>query len=99
MLTIIKKCNQQIQDSGPNPEFDKLYIYALDPYEAKCWLSINKRECADLKHLNDSKDFIKYSNDMDDIFKNIEEYKPYRKCKVLLVIDDMIAEMFSNKES
>ena len=58
MLTIIKKCNQQIQDSGPNPEFDKLYIYALDPYDAKCWLSINKRECADLKHLNDSKDFI-----------------------------------------
>ena len=36
---------------------------------------------------------------MDDIFKNIEEYNPYRKCKVLLVIDDMIAEMFSSKES
>ena len=99
MLTIIKKCNQQIQDSGHNPEFDKIYLYAKDPYKAKCWLSINKRECADLKLLNDSKDFIKYSNGMDDIFKNIEEYNPYRKRKVLLVIDDMIAEMLSNKES
>ena len=37
---------------------------------------INKHKNAGLKHLNDSKAFIEYSNDMDDIYKNTEEYKP-----------------------
>ena len=40
---------------------------------------INKRESTGLKYLNDSKVFIEYSNDMDDIYKNIEEYNPNKK--------------------
>ena len=59
---------------------------------------INKRERAGLKHLNDSKAFIEYSNDMDDIYKNIEEYNPNKKRKILIVFDDMIADMLSNKK-
>ena len=58
---------------------------------------INKRESTDLKHMNDSKAFVKYSNDMDDIYKNIEEYNPNKKRKILIVFDDMIAHMLSNK--
>ena len=58
---------------------------------------INKRESTGLKHMNDSKAFIKYSNDMDDICKNIEEYSPNKKRKILIVFDDMIAHMLSNK--
>ena len=50
-----------------------------------------------LEHFNDSKTFIEYSNDMDDIFKNIEEYKPNEKPKILIVFDDMIADMLTNK--
>ena len=42
-------------------------------------------------HLNDSKAFIEYSNDMDDIYKNTEEYNPNKKRKILIVFDDMIA--------
>ena len=34
---------------------------------------------------------------MDDIYKNIEEYNPNKKCKILIVFDDMIAAMLSNK--
>ena len=66
--------------------------------EAKYQLLINKRESTGLKYLNDSKAFIEYSNDMDDIYKNIEEYNPNKKRKILIVFDDMIADMLSNKK-
>ena len=48
-------------------------IYAKDPFEAKYQFSIKKWKIAELKHLNDSEVFIEYSNDMDDIYKDIEE--------------------------
>ena len=40
---------------------------------------MNKRESAGLKHFNDSEAFIEYSNDMDDIFENIEECNTNKK--------------------
>ena len=40
--------------------------------------------------MNDSKDFVEYLNDMDDIYKNIEEYNPNKKQKILIVFDDMV---------
>ena len=61
------------------PDIDKIYLYAKDPYEAKYQLIINKRESTGLKYLNDSKGFTEYSSDMDDIYKNIEEYNPNKK--------------------
>ena len=45
-----------------------------------------------------TKVFIEYSNDMDDIYKNIEEYNPNKKVKILTALDDMIADMVSNKK-
>ena len=59
---------------------------------------INKQESTVLRHLNDSKAFIEYSNDMDDIYENIEEYNPNKKRKILIAIDDVIADMLSNKK-
>ena len=52
------------------------------------------------KHFNDSKAFIEYSNDLDDIYKSIEEYNPNKKQKhkTLIPFDDMIADMHSNKK-
>ena len=58
----------------------------------------NKLETIGSKHCNDSKIFIEYSNDMDDIYETFEEYHPYKKCKTLIVFDDMIADMLSNKK-
>ena len=46
------------------PDIDKIYLYANDPYEAKYQYLINKRESTGLKHFNDKKDFIEYSNGM-----------------------------------
>ena len=78
------------------PDIDKIYLYAKDPYEAKYQFLINKRGNTGLKHFNDSKAFIEYSNDMDDIYKNIEEYNPNKERKILTFFD-MIADMLSNK--
>ena len=59
---------------------------------------INKREGIGLKHLNDPKSFTEYSHDVDDIYKNIEEYNRNKKLKILIVFDDMIANMLDNKK-
>ena len=61
------------------PDIDKFYLYVKDSYEGKYQLLINKRERVVLKHLNDSKAFIEYSNDIDHIYKNIEDYNPNKK--------------------
>ena len=49
------------------PDIDKTYLYAKDLYDAKYLFLIDKRESACLKHFNDSKAFVEYSNDMDNI--------------------------------
>ena len=48
--------------------------------------------------MNASKAFIENSNDMYDIYKNIEKHNPNKKGKILIVFDDMIADMLSNKK-
>ena len=52
------------------PHTDKFYLYAKDPYKVKYQFLSNKRESIGLKHFNDSKSFIEYSNGMDEICKN-----------------------------
>ena len=80
-------------------DIDKNFLYAKDLHEAKYQFLINKRENAYLNHFNDSKAFIKYSNDEDDIYENIEEYNPNKKRKTLIVFDNIITDMLSNKKN
>ena len=79
-------------------DIDKIYLYAKDSYEDKYQLLINKRESTGLKHFNDPKAFIEYSKDMHDAYKNIEHYNPDKENKILIVFDDMIAEMINDKK-
>ena len=72
-------------------------MYAKDPYEDKYQLLINKRESPGLKYFNDPKVFIKYSNDMQDVYKNIDKYNVDKERKILIVFGDMIADMINNK--
>ena len=60
---------------------------------------INKREVIGLKYLSDSKAFVEYSNDMDDVYNNIKEYDRNKKRKILIVSDDMIFDMLNGKKS
>ena len=75
---------------------DKTYLYAGDLEEPKYQLLIKKREQARIKNLKDSTAFIQHSNNMDDIYDNIEDYNKKRKRLVLLVFDDMISHVMSN---
>ena len=80
------------------PDIDKNYLYAKDSYKAKYQFLIRKRESTGIKHLKDSKAFIEYSDDMNDIYKDIGEYNANKKRKMLTVFDAMIADMLSNKK-
>ena len=71
-----------------------MYLYAKDPHEAKYQFLINKRESTKLKHFKDPKAFIEYSNDIQDVYKNIDKYNVERERKILIVFADMI----NNKE-
>ena len=65
------------------PDTDKIYLYAKDPYESKYQYFINKTESAGINHFNDPKAFIGYSNDMHDVYENIDDYNPDKENKIL----------------
>ena len=80
------------------PDIDQIYLHAKDPYEAKYQYLINKTEGFGIDHLNGPKAFIEYSNDMYDVYKKIDEYKPNKDNKILIIFDYMIAGMIHNKK-
>ena len=80
------------------PDIDKIYLYAKDPYEAKYQYLINKCKKVGLDHFKDPKAFAEYSNDTSDVYKNIEDYNPNKKRKILIAFDHMITDMISNKK-
>ena len=67
--------------------------------KSKYQFLINKKESTGLKHFNDSKIFTEYSNDIVDIYlKKLKNTNPYKKRKILIVFDDIFADMLSNKK-
>ena len=92
------KTNALLNITNNQRDIDKIYLYAKDAYEAKYQFLINKRESTGLKHFNDPKAFIEYSNDMQDVYKNIDEYNTDKERKILIVFDDMIADMINKKK-
>ena len=94
-----RKTNVLLNSIENQPDIGKIYLYAKDPYEAKYQYFINKREGVGINHFNDPKAFIEYSNDMHDVYKNIDEYNPDKENKILIVFDDIIADMIHNKKT
>ena len=92
------KTNALLNLINNQPDIDKIYLSAKDPYEAKYQLLINKRKSTGLKYFNDPKAFIECSNDMQDVCKNIDEYNADKERKILIVFDDMITDMISKKK-
>ena len=75
-----------------------MYLHAKDPYEAKYQYLIKIREKVGIDYHNDPRAYIEYSDDMHDVYRNINYYNPDKKNKVLIVFDDMIADMINNKK-
>ena len=65
--------------------------------KSKYQLLIKKSEDAGIKYLNDPRAFIEYSNTMADLCNIIDDYNPKRKRKILIVFNDMIADISTNK--
>ena len=65
------KANTLLNLINNHPDIDEIYLYPKDSYEKKYQFLINKRESTGLKRLNDSRAFIKNSNGMQDVYKNI----------------------------
>ena len=77
---------------------DKIYLYARDLNKPKYQFLIKKCEDAGIKHYNDPNAFIECSNTMDNFYEDIDNYNPKRDKKVLIVFDDMIADIMTNKK-
>ena len=72
--------------------------YAKNPHEANYQYLINKCQNVGSDQFNHPKAFIEYANHMQDIYKNIKECNPGKKCKALIVFDDVIAEVINKKK-
>ena len=73
------KTNALLNLTNHQPDIDKIYLYAEDPFESKYQFLISKREDVGLKHFKDLKVFIEYSFNMMDVHKSIKEYNPGKK--------------------
>ena len=75
------------------PDINKIYLY-----EVKYQYLIKIREKVGLDHHDDPKAYIEYSNDMCDVYKNINYYNSDKENKILIVFDNIIADMIHNKK-
>ena len=58
---------------------------------------INGKEKVGIENLKNQTAFIHYSQTIDDVYENLEDYNPTKKRRLLIVLDDMIADLESNK--
>ena len=79
-------------------DIDKIYLHARDLNEPKYKIFMKKREDAGIKHLNYPNILIECSNMMDDVYENIHDCNSSRKRKILIVFDDMIADIMIKKK-
>ena len=93
-----RKTNTLLNLINEENDIDKIFLYATDLSKPKYKILIKKLEDAGIKHLNDPNAFIEYSDTMDDVYENINDYNSSRKRKILIVFDDMIADIMTNKK-
>ena len=73
-------------------DISKIFLYVKDPTEDKYNFLIKQQERVGQKFLGDPKAFIEWSKNIDDVYHNIDDYKPSKKRKITVVLDDMITE-------
>ena len=79
-------------------DIEKNYLYVKNPFKSKYKLLINGRERVGTKNSRNPKSLRDYSQTIDDVHENLEDYNATQKRRVLIVFDDMIADMESNKK-
>ena len=94
-----RKTNAVLNLINEQNDIDKMCFYARDLSERKYEYLVKKRENAGLKYLNDQNAHIECSNVMDGVYKNINDYNPRKKRKILIVFHDMITDVKDNKKT
>ena len=92
------KTNALLNLISQKDDIDKIYLYAKDLGEPKYEFLIKRREDAGTKHLNDPNAFIECFNATDYVYENIDGYHLSWKRKVLIVFDDIIADIMTNEK-
>ena len=92
------KTNTLLNLKNEQNDIGKIYLYARDLKEPKYRILIKKCEDSGIRHLNDPNAFIECSNTMDNVYEKIHDYNSSRKRKILIVFDDMIADIMTNKK-
>ena len=92
LLNLIK-----YQRPDQQPDIDNIYSNVKDPFESKYQLLIKEKKIA-IKELKNPKKFIDYCQTIDDVYGSLEDYNPTKKRKVLIMLDDMVADMEANKK-
>ena len=80
------------------PDIDKIHLFVKDPFGSKYQLVIKGREKVGTKILKSPKEFADYSQTNDNVYESLEDYNSTKKRRVLIVFDDLIADMESNKK-
>ena len=81
------KTNALIKLINEQRDIDKIYLYTRDLSKPKYQFLIKKRKDAGIRHLNDPNAFIEYSNTIDVVYENINDYNPSRERKILIVLE------------
>ena len=92
------KTNAWINLINGQNDIDKIYLYAKDLNEPKYEYLIKKREDVGIKHVNKSNAFIECSSTMDNVYENINDYNLSRRRKILIIFDDMIADIMTSRK-
>ena len=93
-----EKTNSLLNLIKEQRDIDNILLYAKDLGEPKHEFLIKKHEDDGIKHCNDADNFIECSNTMDDVYEDIDSYNPSGERKILIVFDDMIADIMTNKK-
>ena len=92
------KTNSLLNLIKEQDDIDKICLYAKDLSEPKYQFLIKKHEDAGINYFNDPNAFIECSNTMTDVYENIDNYNLNRKIQILIVFDDMITDIKTNKK-
>ena len=95
--SISGKTNTLLSLINEHHDINKIYLYARN-LKKRNEILIKKCKDAGIKHLNDPNAFIECSNTMYDVYENIHDYNSSRKRKILIVFDDIIADIMTNKK-
>ena len=80
-------------------DIDKIYLHVKDLSESRYEFLIKKCEDVKIKDLNDPNAFVECSNTLDNVSENIDDYNLNRERKILIVFDEMIADIMTNKKN